>query len=278
LVKSGASLTFTGISTNLTIIKNPINDNGGLALPDDFNLTIQGSSVLSGVKKTIDANTPMTINETQLPGYAFVDITGDGKCPASLGDTITLDEGDDITCTITNDDVSPFLKLVKAVTNDDGGIAQPNDWRLNATANVTTSSTFDNLGGSGDFTAILANNTYTLSEENGPGNYTASNWSCDVGVFTGPDQIQVPLGVNATCTITNDDVPPPSCVPVAGNWTITSDCTLSTSHNSTGNVIIENNAILIIPNGVTLDIDYSTFDLIVRFGGNVLIKLGGVIS
>ena len=380
LVKSGAELTFTGLTTQLAIIKNSINDNGGSAIPDDFNLTVEGNPVVSGVKNTFDANTPLVINESSISGYTFVSITGDPKCPGSLGGTITLEEGDNITCTITNDDVPPFLKLVKSVTNDNGGIAQPNDWILNATANVTTSSNFDNLGGSGDFTAILANNTYTLSEENGPGNYTASDWSCDTGVFTSPDKIQVPLGVNATCTITNDDVPPflklvksvtnddggiaqpndwilnatanvttssnfdnlggsgdftailanntytlseengpgnytasdwscdtgvftspdkiqvplgvnatctitnddvplPSCIPPgSGNWTISSSCILNTSHVATGNVTVENNAILIVPSGVTLDIDYTSFDLIIKSGGNIIVKLGGKIT
>ena len=208
---------------------------------------------------------------------------GDNSFTATASDGVNTSDPSPATVitldTITNDDVPPFLKLVKAVTNDDGGIAQPNDWRLNATANVTTSSNFNNLGGSGNFTAILANNTYTLSEENGPGNYTASSWSCDVGVFTGPDKIQVPLGVNATCTITNDDVAPPSCVPPEfGDWTISPSCTLGASHVAPGNVTVENNALLIIPSGVILDIDYANFDLIVKSGGNVLIKAGGMIT
>ena len=46
----------------------------------------------------------LAINETQLSGYHFVSITGDARCPAVLGGTITLVPGDDITCTITNDD------------------------------------------------------------------------------------------------------------------------------------------------------------------------------
>ena len=59
----------------------------------------------SGTEYTLAANTPYALDETQLTGYTFVSITGDPKCPAVLGGTITLDEGDDITCTITNDDI-----------------------------------------------------------------------------------------------------------------------------------------------------------------------------
>ena len=204
---------------------------------------------------------------------------GDNSFTATASDGVNTSDPSPATVitldTITNDDVPPFLKLVKAVTNDDGGIAQPNDWRLNATANVTTSSNFNNLGGSGNFTAILANNTYTLSEENGPGNYTASSWSCDVGVVTGTDKIQVPLGVNATCTITNDDVAPPSCVPPEfGDWTITSSCSLENSFLSPSNVIVQNNSLLTIPSGITLTIP-SGSNITIESGGAILIKSTG---
>jgi hypothetical protein len=47
-----------------------------------------------------------------------------------LGGTVTLDEGDDITCTITNDDQQAYISVVKVVTNDDGGSALPDDFSL----------------------------------------------------------------------------------------------------------------------------------------------------
>ena len=116
-------------TTFLTLIKTVINDDGGDSLPDDFNLTVDGMGVLSGEKKQYDAGTPLTINETLLSNYEFVSIEGDDKCPDSLGGTITLDEGDDITCTITNDDTGPptFLTVIKSVR---GGTAEPNDFAL----------------------------------------------------------------------------------------------------------------------------------------------------
>ena len=67
--------------------------------------------MLSGRHTHFDANTPYAIDETQLTGYTFVSITGDPKCPRSWAARITLDEGDDITCTITNDDTAPKLTL-----------------------------------------------------------------------------------------------------------------------------------------------------------------------
>jgi len=58
--------------------------------------------VLSGVANEYQANVALALNETLVSGYDFVDITGDAKCPGALGGTVTLAPGDDITCTITN--------------------------------------------------------------------------------------------------------------------------------------------------------------------------------
>jgi hypothetical protein len=108
----------------LTVVKDPTNDNGGTALPDEFLLTVNGSPVLSGIATEYPIDTPLAINETQLVGYTFVGITddGSGKCPAVLGGTITLALGDDITCTIVNDDI-PGIKAVPSsglVTDENG--------------------------------------------------------------------------------------------------------------------------------------------------------------
>ena len=42
--------------------------------------------------------------------------------------TGTVALGDVKTCTITNDDIAPLLTLVKMVTKDDGGTAEPDQW------------------------------------------------------------------------------------------------------------------------------------------------------
>lgn len=90
---------------------------------------------------TVEANTPYVISESlTVPGYTFVSITGDAKCPTYVGGSITLDEGDDITCTFTNDDIAPKLTLVKTITNDNGGNAQPNDFKLTIGGAATLST------------------------------------------------------------------------------------------------------------------------------------------
>ncbi len=70
-----------------------------------------------------------------------------------------------------------------------------------------------------------------------------------------------------------------SCtVSSSGDWIINDSCTLDSSAIAQGNVIVQNNSILSIPSGVTLDIDFTAFSLTVQFGSGVLIKSGGTIT
>ncbi|MGA9572538.1 MAG: hypothetical protein WBS20_01180, partial [Lysobacterales bacterium] len=190
------TITNDDVAPQLTLIKSVSNNNGGNAQPDDFLLTVGGASVLSGVANAYDANTPLAINETQLPGYTFVSIAGDAKCPGVLGGTVTLDEGDDITCTITNDDIAPQLTLIKDPTNDDGGTAQPDDFQLT-------------VGGlavlSGVPTVVVSNAALTINETQLPG-YAFVSITGDPkcpAVLGGT--VTLDEGDDITCTITNDD-------------------------------------------------------------------------
>jgi hypothetical protein len=72
---------------------------------------------------------------------------------------------------------------------------------------------------------------------------------------------------------------PPDCAtPGSNDWIIMEDCFLNSNFNAPRNVMVQNGAILIIPNGVTLDIDFSLRNITVEFGSGVLIKAGGSIT
>ena len=105
------------IAPTLMLVKTVTNDDGGVAQPDDFNLTVGGTPVLSGETNSFLANTPLAISEDLLAvsGYEFVSITGPG-CPTNLGGTITLAPGDVVTCTINNDDIAPINTAVARMT------------------------------------------------------------------------------------------------------------------------------------------------------------------
>ena len=120
-------ITNNDIPANLTLVKTIINDDGGLIVdPNAFALTIDGAPVLSGIPNSVSANTALAINETVLAGYTFESISGLG-CPAVLGGAITLNPGDDVVCTIVNNDIPATLTLVKTIINDDGGLTTDPD-------------------------------------------------------------------------------------------------------------------------------------------------------
>jgi uncharacterized repeat protein (TIGR01451 family) len=183
------TITNDDIAPTITLIKDVSNDNGGDANPDDFNLTVGGVSVLSGSTTTVDANTSISLNETVLEGYDFVDITGDSKCPSVLGGSLTLDEGENITCTIHNDDQIPHLTVVKNVV---GGNKTSNDFTMYVTANNVSDSSF--VGSSIGTTVSLDAGSYIVSEDEIPG-YTSS--------FSDDCSGSIALGESKTCTVTN---------------------------------------------------------------------------
>jgi hypothetical protein len=116
------NITIDDVPPILTVIKDPTNNNGGSAAPDEFQLTVDALPVISGVTSEYPIDTPLAIDETQIIGYTFVEITGSEKCPTALGGTITLSLGDDITCTIVNDDI-PAIKVdptADLVTDENG--------------------------------------------------------------------------------------------------------------------------------------------------------------
>ena len=76
-----------------------------------------------------------------------------------------------------------------------------------------------------------------------------------------------------------DGIPSTSCtVPNSGNWIITSDCTLFTNYVAPADVIVRNNAVLVIVDRITLDINFTNNNLTVESGSGVLIESGGTIT
>ncbi|KKQ92426.1 MAG: hypothetical protein UU16_C0006G0028 [Candidatus Woesebacteria bacterium GW2011_GWA2_40_7] len=197
------SITNNDQAAHIVLIKNVTNDNGGSAGANDFGLTVGSSSVTSSSTTDVNSNVSTTLNETGLAGYDFVSITGDAKCPAVLGGTVTLNEGETVTCTITNDDIAPTLKLTKSVTNDNGGTAVAGSWTLGADGD----SGFQDLGDSTTFHTVKAGVSYALSESGLAGYAQDGNWSCDGGDQNGSN-IALGLAQDIICTVTNNDIAP----------------------------------------------------------------------
>ena len=108
-------------------------------------------------------------------------------------DTVVVGLGDDITCTIVNDDRAAALIVRKVVVNDNGGTKQAQDFSFQV--NGVAAQPFQ-ADGQNDL--VVAAGTYSVTEPAVAG-YTTSYSNCS--------NLVIPNGGSATCTITNNDVP-----------------------------------------------------------------------
>jgi hypothetical protein len=191
------TITNTRANGTITLIKNVINDNGGTATANSFGLTTGGTPVTSGQVLSL-APGSYAINEAGLAGYQFVSITGTG-CPTQLGGNVVLASNQNITCTITNDDVAGQMRVIKNVVNDDGGNAVASDFTLSVNAVARTQNQY--------FSANAGSYTVT---ETGPSGYTMTGIACvdDTTQQTVSHPVNLVVGQSVTCTVTNNDNAP----------------------------------------------------------------------
>ena len=99
-------------SAELTLVKVVVNDDGGTADAGDWTLTADGPTPVTGtgdstdvVDQTVDPGDYDLSESGGPPGYT----AGDWICDGGTldGTTLTLADGDDVVCTITNDDDEP---------------------------------------------------------------------------------------------------------------------------------------------------------------------------
>ena len=200
-------------TATLTLVKKVINDDNGTAQPSDWTLTAVGQTPMSGLggtravrRERLDPGS-YRLTEDGPGGYDNLGWSCDGG--TLVGDVVTLADGDNVTCTLTNDDrpgVRPpdaHLTLVKRVINNDGGSAIARDWVLQAAGPTP----LDGRSGSDAVTSVsVRHGVYTLQESNGPGRYRSRGWQCSGGTMTGPHEVQIADGDTVVCTVTNDDV------------------------------------------------------------------------
>ncbi len=200
------TITNNDIPAHLTLVKSVTNNNGGTAVATDFTLSATGPTPISGAggaDSDVNAGS-YNLSETTLPTYtASTWSCTKNNGSAVEGGSISLALGDNATCTINNDDKPPKLHLRKVVINNNGGLKTVTDFTLTADGTTT-----NDLSGTSpvDSGAGLKADTWVLSESVVAG-YSASVWTCTGGTQSGSN-ITVGLGGEATCTITNDDIPP----------------------------------------------------------------------
>ncbi len=92
------TITNNDIAPSITLIKNVV---GGPAVPVQFTMRIDGNVVPQNTSVPVSANSVHVLSEDAFPGYTFTNVVGTG-CPATIPGNVTLNEGQAITCTITN--------------------------------------------------------------------------------------------------------------------------------------------------------------------------------
>ena len=209
---------YTCIITNndkapgLTLVKEVINDNGGIAVASDFTLTATGPSIVSGAGPIVESGDDFvaglfTLSETGPFGYEASPwvCEADGveqniaKHDTHHGIHLEIGIGESVTCTITNNDIAPTLTVIKNVINDNGGEAAPSDFTM-----VVTNSLFEpqtSFAGSSEGTTITIDAGETVVTEDKPQTYMGDGGKGDCN-FTAES------GMDYTCTITNDDLAP----------------------------------------------------------------------
>lgn len=228
----------------LTLVKEVVNDHGGTARPGAWTLVATPASgaeiaVTTGTVSTIPAGTAFALSERSGPaGYEQTGLTcsvdGGTGTPAT---SITLAAGQHATCTFTNTDIAPELKLTKVVSPS--GAANAASWTLTGTG--TGSATVSGNGGTG-YVAITAGIPYALSEAPvsgfaSAGEFSSGSWVCTPAggapyALTGGALPALVLGARVECVITNtlDSIVPrivkTAGTPIAnadGTWTIRYD-------------------------------------------------------
>ena len=218
---SGGSATCTitnsDIAPQLTVIKKVINTHGGTAQPGAFSGSISGTAgsyMWSGglTTKTL-ATGSYSVTENPVTGYT-------ASYSADCNGTISI--GQTKTCTVTNQDQTPVLNLIKVVNNvnpyTNDGTATPTAFTILTTGGPTNIS---GLGFASSGSAFSAG-TYTLGES-GLAGYTNGGWTCtkNGGTPTAATSISLSIGDTAACTVTNNavDVPPSISVSKVGDKT-----------------------------------------------------------
>ena len=179
--------------------KTVVNDNGGTKVAADWMLTASGPTAFSGNGPQVAngagfAAGTYTLSESGPSGYTASAWACSGGTQGGP-ETISLQLGDSATCSITNDDTAPTLRLIKTIVNDNGGtVTDENSFGLRINGQLALH----------DVPVELDAGDHQASEDGLP-DYLAGPWG---GACAADGSVVLEPGNIASCTITNDDRPP----------------------------------------------------------------------
>ncbi|MEI2826490.1 MAG: hypothetical protein V9F04_08765 [Dermatophilaceae bacterium] len=130
--------------------------------------------------------------------------------------SISIARGQNVVCSITNDDVPAAVTLHKVVTNDNGGTATGSEFTLTLTPKAGGTAVINGVDpepttttttlGAGISNSNVSAGTYVLGETTTLTGYKATSWSCTGGTLAG-SELTVLNGATVTCYVVNDDQP-----------------------------------------------------------------------
>jgi uncharacterized cupredoxin-like copper-binding protein/plastocyanin len=189
------TVTNDDVQPQLIVIKYVINDNGGTALAGDFTMDVTGTNTSpasfagdeSGTTVALDAGS-YSVDETGPAGYA-ASFSADCTGSIAIGETKT--------CTVTNNDISPTLTVIKVLLpGDDTGLFNLQIDGFTQAANVGDNGTTGAV-------AVNAGVVHTIGETAGTGT-SLSDYVSTISGDCNPDgTVSLALAENKTCTITN---------------------------------------------------------------------------
>jgi hypothetical protein len=225
------TITNTAQAPGLTVIKKVINNNGGTATADSFTLTAANQSYTGNPTTPTSDGTKtdpyvvqgiqagqVTISETAKDGYALTNIVckeGEKTVASNSNQTslqLNLALGQNVVCTLTNNDIAPSLTLVKKLGETYGSNAKKSDWTLTATGTVQQPTNLSGETGTAGATSGsgFKADTYTLGEQ-GPSGFVGV-WECVNNATNAKTSdityVTIALGQSYTCTVTNTAIQP----------------------------------------------------------------------
>lgn len=203
----GAPLVIPPTSTlaTLHVVKQVVNNSGGTAIASNFNLHVKLSGVevagspaigivAPGTSYSLAAGTYVVSEDATTLPYAQ---SFSGACNSS--GSVTLSAGNDVTCTVVNDDIEAVVVLpasitvIKTVINDNGKTRTVASFPLFVNGTPVISGV----------TTVFPVGAYVVTETS-DSNYTRTfSGDCDVN-----GSLSLVAGNNKTCTITNNDIAP----------------------------------------------------------------------
>ncbi|WP_203582286.1 prealbumin-like fold domain-containing protein [Microbacterium hibisci] len=204
------------VAPKLTLVKLVVNNDGGTAQAGAWTLSANtpGGPSITGATGTpavsaqpVKAGVVYTLSESTIAGYALTDLScTDYADTTEQSPTLTLEPGDDVTCTFTNDDLPGKLRLLKVVDDSNGGSAEPEDWdgMLQAKRGADATRSFDH----NELQDVPAG-VYTLNELQGVSGYEWTDLTCSTGGTSLANKtVTVANGTTVVCTFTNRAVKP----------------------------------------------------------------------